>query len=217
MKMLNKKMILPVVYVLAYLLTFYVVIQYIIYKPSQAGAVSSKLQDASFHYEIWKLFFYPHILLGIAALLIGAYQLTKSSRRNPKRHKMLGRIYGVSILINVLVVPYIALYATGGTPTTIAFLVLDVFWLGTTVIGIRHILRKNITAHRQWMLRSYAVTFVFVSFRIVLPIIQLSTDAPMSVTFPLAVYIGIAINLVFTELYLKKRTRNTSKPIEEVA
>ncbi|WP_135554434.1 DUF2306 domain-containing protein [Paenibacillus cymbidii] len=202
--MLNKKWLLPVIYIAAYLLTLYVVIQYVVYKPEQAAMVSAKLADASFPYAMWKLFFYPHIALGVAALLIGAWQLTQRSRRNPKRHKQLGRIYGAAILLNVLAVPYIALFATGGTPATIAFLFLDLVWFGTTAIGIRHIVRGRVAAHRQWMLRSYAVTFVFVTFRIVLGIAELSFDAPQSVTFPLSVYLSIALNLIVTELYLRK-------------
>ncbi|REE77723.1 putative membrane protein DUF2306 [Paenibacillus taihuensis] len=214
--MLNRKIILPVLYVLVYLFTFYVVLQYLIYKPSQAGMVSAKLNDSSFPYAIWKLFFYPHILLGITALLIGAYQLTQRSRKKTPRHKMLGRIYGIAILLNVLVVPYISLYATGGTPSTVAFLLLDVLWLGTTVIGIRHIRNKRLRQHREWMLRSYAITFVFVTFRIVLGIIQLSIDASTSSTFPFAVYLSIALNLAFTELYLHKSSRSSLKSIERV-
>lgn len=205
--MLNKRVILLVIYVLAYLLTFYVVLQYMIYKPSQAGMVSAKLDDESFPYAVWKLFFYPHVVLGIVALLAGAYQLTDRSRRNPARHKLLGRIYGISILLNVLIVPYIALYATGGLPSTIAFLVLDVCWLGTTTMGIKHIRNKSVARHREWMLRSYAITFVFVTFRIVLGIVQLSVDAPRSFTFPLSVYLAIVLNLAITELYLNARNR----------
>jgi len=206
--MLKKKVVLPVIYVLAYLFTFYIVIQYIIFKPSQAGAVSSKLQDPHFAYAIWKLFFFPHILLGVIALLIGAYQLTNKSRKNRKRHRFLGRIYGFSILLNVLVVPYISLYATGGVPSTIAFLVLDVCWLLTTATAIIFIRHRNIAKHREWMLRSYAVTFVFVTFRIFLLIIQVSTHASFSVSFPLSVYLSILFNLFITQVYLNKRTQS---------
>ena len=216
--MLKKKVILPVIYGLAYLFTLYIVIQYIIFKPSQAGAVSSKLQDPDFSYTIWKLFFYPHIILGILALLIGAYQLTNRSRKNRKRHKRLGRVYGFAIFLNVLVVPYIALYATGGTPSTIAFLVLDIFWFLTTITAIVYIRRKNVVRHREWMLRSYAVTFVFVTFRIVLLLIQVSTHASFSVSFPLAVYFSIMLNLLITQIYLQKRTRSMSvkNPMEQI-
>ncbi|MDP4107537.1 MAG: DUF2306 domain-containing protein [Bacillota bacterium] len=208
--MLKKRVILPVIYVLAYLFTFYIVIQYIVFKPSQAGVVSSKLQDPNFPYAIWKLFFFPHILLGVIALLIGAYQLTNKSRQNRKVHRFLGRIYGLSILLNVLVVPYISLFATGGVPSTIAFLVTDVCWLLTTATAIVYIRRKNVSKHREWMLRSYAITFVFVSFRIFLLIIQVLMHAPLSVSFSLSVYLSILINLFITQVYLNKRTRSAS-------
>ncbi|MGV3463763.1 MAG: DUF2306 domain-containing protein [Heyndrickxia sp.] len=206
--MLNKKVILPVIYVLAYLFTLYIVIQYIVFSPSQAGVVSSKLQDPTFPYAIWKLFFFPHILLGSVALLIGAYQLMSKSRKNKKLHRLLGRIYGFSILFNVLVVPYISMYATGGTPSTIAFLVLDIFWFLTTVVAIIYIRRKNVLKHREWMLRSYAITFVFVTFRMILLLIQFLTQASFNISFPLAVYLSIAINLLITQIYLSKRTRS---------
>lgn len=206
--MFNKKFLLPTLYVMAYLLTMYVVVQYMIFSPSQAGMVSAKLENASFPYHVWKIFFYPHIILGIVALLVGAYQLTNKSRRNPKVHKRLGRIYGISILVNVLVVPYIALYATGGIPTTLAFMVLDVFWFITTIAGIRAIRNKQVVRHRAWMLRSYAITFVFVTFRIVIGIVQLTIDAERSFTFPLSVYVAIAVNLIFAELYMRVRRNN---------
>lgn len=206
----SKKWIIPVMYGLACLFSFYVVLQYIVYKPSQAGAVSAKLGDPSFPYEVWKLFFYPHIILGLIALLVGAYQLTPRSRRNPKLHKKLGRVYGLSILLNVLAVPYIALYATGGRPSTIAFLVMDVLWLATTANGIRHILRRDAARHREWMLRSYAVTFLFVTFRILMLAMELTTHAPPSVVFPTCVYLSIALNLLFAEAYLRQRGRRNA-------
>ncbi|CAM3926152.1 DUF2306 domain-containing protein [Cohnella lubricantis] len=205
--MFNKKLIFPAIYASTYLLTLYIVLQYFIYSPSQSGMVSAKMDDPSFPYEMWKLFFYPHIVLGTIALLIGTYQLTRRSRLNPNRHRILGRIYGISILLNVLVVPYIALYATGGRGSTLAFLVLDVLWLATTANGIRLIMQKKTVLHRQWMIRSYAVTLVFVSFRLVLGIVELVTDLPLGTAFPLSVVLSIFMNLGFTELYIRRGKR----------
>lgn len=205
--MFNKKLIFPVLYAATYLLTLYIVIQYFIYSPSQSGMVSAKMDDPSFPYTIWRLFFYPHIVLGTIALLIGTYQLTRRSRRNPTRHRVLGRIYGISILLNVLVVPYIALYATGGRGSTWAFLLLDVLWLATTANGIRHIMLRRTVLHRQWMLRNYAVTLVFVSFRLVLGITELVSNLPLREAFPLSVAVSIAVNLGFAELYIRRGKR----------
>lgn len=214
--MLNKKFIFPIMYLFAYLFTFYIVIQYGFFKPEQSAVVSSKLINPSFPYEVWKLFFYPHIVLGVLALLIGAFQFTNRSRRQSNLHKILGRIYGGVIFANVLIVPFIALYATGGRGSTIAFLVLDVLWFGTTAMGVRSILKKNIGRHREWMLRSYAITFVFVTFRIILIPVQMILELPLDVAFPVSVYISIAINLLLTELYLRKPSSRTAKILKRV-
>jgi uncharacterized membrane protein YozB (DUF420 family) len=207
---LKKKVILPVLYFLALLFTLYIVIQYVIYKPSQAGVVSSKLQDPNFPYAIWKIFFFPHVILGTIALLVGGFQLSMKSRRNRQLHRPLGRIYAFSIFFNVLAVPYIALYATGGTLSTIAFLVADVLWLVTTLMAVVNIRRKKIAKHRAWMLRSYSVTFLFVTFRIFALTIHLTTHASLAISFPIAVYFSLFVNLLITELYLRKRRKESS-------
>ena len=46
-------------------------------------------------------------------------------------------------------------------------LALALAWLVTTGMAIYCIRRRNIKAHREWMIRSYLVTFAFVTFRIV--------------------------------------------------
>jgi uncharacterized membrane protein YozB (DUF420 family) len=43
---------------------------------------------------------------------------------------------------------------------------LAVAWLATTGMALVCIKRRNIKAHRQWMIRSYIVTFAFVLFRL---------------------------------------------------
>lgn len=200
----NKRWLLPAIYCMTWLFSLYVVLQYVIYSPSDAGMVAAKLEDSTFPYTMWQVFFYPHILLGLLALLIGAFQLGGRSRSNSQLHKKWGRIYGLSIFLNALIVPYIALYATGGTPSTIAFMVLDLFWVVTTGIGVRQVLGKKIASHRIWMLRSYAITLVFITFRIVLAFLSLYSH-DFSMIFPVAVYASIVINLGFAEVYLRKR------------
>lgn len=210
MIVLSKKIILSVIYSLAFIFTLYIVIQYVVFKPSQAGVIAGKLQDPNFPYAIWKVFFFPHVILGTIALLVGGFQLSMKSRRNRKLHRPLGRIYAISIFLNVLAVPYIALYATGGTPSTIGFLIVDVLWFITTLLAVINIRQKKVSKHREWMLRSYAVTFLFVSFRIVVMLISLATHASVSITFPVAVYLSLFLNLLITEIYLRKRRKSTT-------
>ena len=44
---------------------------------------------------------------------------------------------------------------------------LAVVWLLTSGMAFAAIRRRNFIQHRQWMIRSYVVTFAFVTFRIV--------------------------------------------------
>ncbi|MFY0544276.1 DUF2306 domain-containing protein [Brevibacillus sp. H7] len=96
-----------------------------------------------------------------------------------------------------------------GIGSGIAFLVLDVCWLVTTGLGVWHIRRRNIPAHREWILRSYAVTWVFVSFRVVVALISITWNIGNEVSFPLAVSISIAGNLLITEAYLRSQRKGS--------
>jgi uncharacterized membrane protein YozB (DUF420 family) len=53
-----------------------------------------------------------------------------------------------------------AAYASGLTALALA-------WLVTTGMAFAAIRRKNLPQHKQWMVRSYVVTFAFVTFRLV--------------------------------------------------
>jgi hypothetical protein len=39
-------------------------------------------------------------------------------------------------------------------------------WIVTTSMAVLAIRRRNVVQHREWMLRSYTVTFAFVTFRL---------------------------------------------------
>jgi hypothetical protein len=196
-----------ILYLIILMFSLYIAIMYLFHDAASAPIVKSKLKDAGFSLFIWKAFFYPHIILGTLALAIGPFQMTSRSRRNPKVHRILGRIYASAIGLNILMVPYLAIYSTGGIPASVAFLVLDAAWLVTTGMGVWRIIQRNIAAHRRWILRSYAITWVFVSFRIVVALISIFTHAAMSISFPVAVYVSIAINLLLTEIYLRRRDK----------
>lgn len=185
----------------------YIFVMFFLYGVEFAPMVKGKMENPEFSLTIWKWFFYPHILLGTISLVIGPLQLTKRSQRNPKLHKMLGKIYALAIFINIPMVPYLTLSATGGMGTTIAFLVLNVLWLWTTAIGVIRATQRKISAHKVWILRSYAITWVFVTFRIV--VIPFSLFLDSSLAFPIAVYLGIAINLLFVEWRKRKNKKLT--------
>jgi hypothetical protein len=79
-----------------------------------------------------------------------------------KLHRALGRVYVVSVFIGALT--GIALAA--GRPGMPGTSMQAAAWIVCTTAALITARNRQIVQHRQWMVRSYAVTFTFVSSRV---------------------------------------------------
>jgi len=105
----------------------------------------------------------PHTLSGVIALVAGAMQFSsRLRRRHLKFHRVLGRIYVVSVLIGAPT--GIALAA--GRPGLPGTSMQAAAWIVCTTAAFIAARNRQVAQHRQWMVRSYAVTFTFVSSRV---------------------------------------------------
>lgn len=119
----------------------------------------------------WRTAFYIHITGGMLAILCGPFQFLRNFRnRHLKFHRTLGKLYLGSILL--LAAPsglFMAFYAEGGWFSSLGFTLMAMLWLLTTWKAYETILQKKIQEHRNWMIRSYALTFAAVTLRIWVP------------------------------------------------
>ena len=105
----------------------------------------------------------PHTLFSLIALLAGPIQFSSRFRqRHLKFHRVLGRIYVISVLIGAL--SGIALAA--GRPGLPRTSMQAAAWIVCTAAAFITARNRQTVQHRQWMARSYAVTFTFVSSRV---------------------------------------------------
>jgi len=105
----------------------------------------------------------PHTLCGVLALLAGPMQFSsRIRRRHLKFHRVLGRIYVISVFIGAL--SGIALSA--GRPGMPGTSMQAAAWIVCTTAAFITARNRQTAQHRQWMARSYAVTFTFVSSRV---------------------------------------------------
>jgi uncharacterized membrane protein len=105
----------------------------------------------------------PHTLAGIFALLIGPINFSSRIRqRYLKFHRVLGRIYVVSVFIGAATGVALA-SGRPGFPGTCG---QAAAWVVCTTAALITARNRQIVQHRQWMIRSYAVTFTFVSSRV---------------------------------------------------
>lgn len=105
----------------------------------------------------------PHTLCGVIALLAGPLQFSSRLRQRHLRfHRFLGRSYVIAVFIGALTGISLAAGRPGmpGTCTQAAA------WIGCTTAAFVTARNRQIAQHRRWMVRSYAVTFTFVSSRV---------------------------------------------------
>ena len=105
----------------------------------------------------------PHTLCGVIALLSGPIQFSSRFRRRYlKFHRVLGRIYVVSVFIGAATGVALATGRPGFSGTSMQ----AAAWIVCTTAAFLTARNRQILQHRQWMVRSYAVTFTFVSSRV---------------------------------------------------
>ena len=105
----------------------------------------------------------PHTFCGLIALLAGPVQFSSRFRqRYPKFHRALGRIYVISVFIGA----FTGIALAAGRPGLPGTFMQAAAWIVCTTAAFITARNRQIVQHRQWMARSYAVTFTFVSSRV---------------------------------------------------
>lgn len=109
----------------------------------------------------------PHLLGGTVAITAGLVQIWLGlTHRISNLHRLLGKVYAVGVLIASIGGIYLACTIPGHLAYSSGLFMLDVAWLLTTGMALYAIRTRRLEQHREWMLRSYTVTFAFVTFRL---------------------------------------------------
>ncbi len=115
----------------------------------------------------------------------------------------MGRLYLGGVLVGSIASVYIGLeVAPKAFGTALLYLALP--WVVTTGMAYVSVMRRQFAAHREWMIRSYVVTFAFVVFRLLedLNVYGGLGDETQSV---MLAWIAWTVPLLFTEVALQWR------------
>lgn len=156
----------------------------------------------------WRIAFFIHVYASMWVLLAGFTQFSKwIQRNNPKLHRTMGYIYVVNVLL--ITGPaglLMGFYANGGIPSRIAFVTLALLWIFFTAMALIKARQKDFKAHRNYMIRSYALTISALTLRAWKFAITNNFELPPMDVYRAVAWLGWVPNLIFAE-WLIQRTK----------
>ena len=167
------------------------------------AAFTDPLQGAANYWRMrgWLLL---HITSGMVALLIGPWQFSRRLRqRFVSLHRLSGRVYLIAVMCACTGAIRLAISTTFGKAFGVGLLALVLAWLTTSGMAYYAIRMRQISIHREWMVRSYVVTFAFVTFRIFNDYPPMMAWLPDADRANVVIWACWAIPLLITEVILQ--------------
>jgi len=113
-----------------------------------------------------QFWFVSHLATAVIPLITGPFQFWNWFRKHYIRwHRLVGKVYIIGCLLGGLSALYLS-FTQPYPGSVVPSLILAVMWLFMTSAAWFTIKRRNIQAHRLFMIRSYTLTLSFVFLRI---------------------------------------------------
>jgi hypothetical protein len=155
---------------------------------------------------------YTHIFASMLALALGPFQFSSNLRqKNISLHRWSGRAYlSIGVFIGGISGLYVAQFAFGGFVSRAGFTLLALGWLFTGLMAYLAIRRRDIQSHRNWMVRSFSLTFAAVTLRIYLGIFS-AVGMTFENFYPWLSWLCWVPNLLLAEWLIKSTYNNASR------
>jgi uncharacterized membrane protein len=109
----------------------------------------------------------PHVATGAVSLALGPLQFSASLRRRSLAlHRWLGRVYVAATLVAAGLALYIVMVFEAPANRWVMGVMAGLWWACTALAWLA-IRGRDIAQHRLWMMRSYGLTFTFVTTRFI--------------------------------------------------
>ncbi|HKW33266.1 MAG TPA: DUF2306 domain-containing protein [Candidatus Acidoferrum sp.] len=157
------------------------------------------------HFSRYVFLLRLHIAGGMGALLAGPWQFAEKLRvRALNLHRWLGRFYLLEVALGSIAGFAMALVSEEGLPTHLGFGMLAVLWFFTGLQAYRAVRSGNIVAHRQWMIRNFALTLAAVTLRNYMPLILFVLHWPFRPAYICVSWLCWVPNLLVAEWLIRR-------------
>jgi hypothetical protein len=147
-----------------------------------------------------------HIAAGAGALMTGPLQLWLGlTDRGMTWHRLIGLGYIIAVAVSSIAALYLAFHTDAGFGFGAGLVGLAAAWMTTTGLAFMAIRVGLVEQHKQWMIRSYVVTFAFVFFRMIFPLLQAIEVGTLTEQLAVASWGCWAVPLLVTEAILQGR------------
>lgn len=153
--------------------------------------------------------FYTHVYISMFCLLAGFTQFNKNIlRKNKTLHRRLGYLYVASVLLLSAPTGFVmGLHANGGLVAIFFFATLAVLWWWFTFKALQYARKKDFKAHRNFMIRSYALALSAITLRIwKVVLVYFFEPAPMDLYVVIS-GLGWIPNLLIAEFIIYKYSK----------
>jgi hypothetical protein len=183
------------------------------YIPYNTDVGFLRIKQQYIHIDHWRIAFFIHVYASMWVLLAGFTQFSgQIQRNNPLLHRSMGYIYVVDVLL--ITGPaglLMGLYANGGLSSRIAFVTLASFWIFFTAMALIKARQKDFKAHRNYMIRSYALTLSALTLRAWKYAITNNFELPPMDVYRAVAWLGWVPNLIFAEWLIRRKTLRKKK------
>ena len=177
---------------------------------NKAAFLSIKQQYIS--NRAWLIAFYVHVFTSCFLLLAGFTQFSSTILGRYKCvHRSVGKTYLIVLLFFSAPAGLImAFYANGGLYSRIAFLILSGLWIAFTALAWYYAVKRNFVAHRNFMIRSFALTCSALTLRLwKVGIVMIFEPGPMD-AYRIVAWLGWVPNLLLAEWIIRSGKKTSS-------
>jgi uncharacterized membrane protein len=178
------------------------------YIPLDLDVAFLRIKQDVITYRFYQVAFFTHVYTSMFALIAGFTQFSLRFRtKNKEIHRLFGKVYIIVIL--ALSGPsglIMGIFANGGITSQIAFVLLAILWWWFTFKAFSLVKRGDILHHREFMIRSFALTLSAVTLRLWKLGITNTFDVKPMDAYRLVAWLGWIPNLIIAEMYIRLRT-----------
>lgn len=176
------------------------------YIPYNTDVGFLRIKQSYIDIDHWRIAFFVHVYMSMWVLLAGFTQFSAAIR---DRYTRLHRIFGYIYVADVVLVTgpaglLMGIYANGGITSKVSFVMLAALWIAFTATALARARGGDLAAHRDWMIRSYALTLSAITLRAWKWSITNSFELPPMDVYRAVAWLGWVPNLIVAELIIRQ-------------